>query len=98
MARFKDNSLKVFEGAKGKSNALLEIAGAMVENTAIEEALIDTGFYMGAMQHKVGHNKVTIGNYAEYAPFIESVHKPVLRISLNANIANIRKLYHAKNI
>ena len=98
MARFKDNTDAVLTEAKKRSEALLEVAGSMVENTAIDQALVDTGFYRGSMFHEKVGDEMRIGAWAEYAGYIEAKSKPVLRISLVANIAGIRKLFNAKNI
>ena len=96
--RIEDNAKNVLSTAAQRSQDLLEVAGEMIESTARDEALVDTGFYRGSMFHEVAPKLVRIGAWAEYAPFIEMQYKPVLQIALLANLNNIRRLFHEKSI
>jgi len=89
---------RVVGAAESKLNDFLEVAGAMVENVAIQEALVDTGYYKGSMFHVVERMQAIIGANAEYSVYIEMKYKPVLRISLTQSINNLRRLFRATAI
>ena len=86
---------RVVDAAESRMNDFLEVAGAMVENAAIDEALVDTGYYRGSMFHVVERMQAIIGANAEYAVHIEVKYKPVLRIALTQSISNLRRLFRA---
>jgi phage gpG-like protein len=98
MPRIIDHTAELLKLINNKTTAALEVAGSMVESTAIEQALVDTGKYRGSLTHETVGFCVVIGSNVEYAPWIEIRYKPVLRMSLLGNLGNIRRLFSERSV
>ena len=91
-----DHTAELLGLVSDKVTAALDVSGSMIESTAVEIALVDTGKYRGSICHETVGFCVVVGSNVEYAPWIEIRYKPVLRMALLGNLSNIRRLFSEK--
>lgn len=99
--RIQDHTAEFLRHAEGRIKDVLEVAGSMVEGTAVELCPYDTGYLRGSLTHELRGLSVFVGSPVFYAPYVElGTSRMAARSYLVAAIARdrvrIQRLFREK--